>query len=98
MSHKFPNAADQYGAGMGRTSYSGVRNKPYKFRMERVKLDSGGYDNGGAYWGRDLPLYYARADDPSEEDDSTELFLRAFDRADAKAQVVDLYPNARFFS
>jgi len=60
----------QYGAPMGRASIgkypttitSGpncriVKKNQTKVYKKRVRLDSGGYDSGGAYWGLGAPLY-----------------------------------------
>ena len=63
-----------------------------KITLRRVRLDSGGYDPQGAYYGIGKPLYWA-ADD-SGEFDST---FRAADRAAAKAKVRQAYPHARFY-
>lgn len=43
------------GAPMGRTSVYPVTSAALRFRLVRVRLDSGGYDNGGAYWGYGRP-------------------------------------------
>ena len=40
---------------------------PYvRLQAERVRLDQGGYDRGGRYWGRGLPLYRVTADLPAD--------------------------------
>lgn len=36
------------------------------FRAERVRLDRGGYDSRGGYWGRGRPLYRVFADLPAD--------------------------------
>jgi len=64
-----------------------------KVTLQRVRLDSGGYDPQGAYWGIGQPLYWAATDDG--ELDTT---LRADDRDDAKAQVREIIPGARFYN
>lgn len=56
-----PRVASRYGAPMGRVDtlpgdYAGP------VRVARVRLNSGGYDSGGAYWGLGPPLYQARED------------------------------------
>jgi hypothetical protein len=57
----------------------------------RVRLDSGGYDPIGYYYGIPNNLYEAYAD-------GVEPFrFRAADRAAAKAYVNNLFPNARYF-
>lgn len=40
-----------------------VKEQPPKFRMREIRLDSGGYDRGGAYWGRGGYLWEAFTDD-----------------------------------
>ena len=93
---KLPNVSSKYGAPMGRFTQHSDPTLPYKFSLARVYLDSGGYDNGGAYWGSGAPLYVATAT-VSASDESPEFYLRARDRNDAKAQVIAKYPNARFY-
>lgn len=34
-----------------------------KFYLQRVRINSGGYDSGGAYWGIGSPLYWASCPD-----------------------------------
>jgi len=34
-----------------------------RFHVRRVRLDSGGYDSGGAYWGIGAPLYHFESED-----------------------------------
>jgi hypothetical protein len=44
----------QYGAPMGRSSdhLSGLIVEPQeKVTLRRIRINSGGYDSGGAYWG-----------------------------------------------
>lgn len=52
------------GAAMGRVSTHGP-SKGHKFTLKHIKLDSGGYDAGGAYWGLGEKLYWAASDDGS---------------------------------
>lgn len=65
-----------------------------KIALRRVRLDSGGYDECGAYWGIGSPLYWAASDTPGVDFDST---FRADDRDDAKAIVRETFPHARFW-
>lgn len=65
---------------------------PAKFYLRRVRINSGGYDEGGSYWGVGLPLYFARDDDRE-----IDMFLRAVSRDDAKWQVRLKYPAAAFY-
>lgn len=72
------------------TVHNSVSYSP-KVTLQRVRLDSGGYDPCGAYWGCGEPLYWAATDDG--ELDTT---FRAHDRDAAKAHVRTLIPAARF--
>lgn len=94
MATKFPNACSQYGTSMGRRDNMTETSYPVKFHLERVRLDSGGYDNGGAYWGNGAPLYYAYGDGAEERQ---EVFFRAYNRDDAKKQLRAAYPKCSFY-
>lgn len=50
----------RYGSPLGRVSWckAGTSPKPSDIRSQRIRLDSGGYDEGGAYWGHGSPMYY----------------------------------------
>lgn len=81
------------GAGMGRPS----RRNPdapaaQRFYLQRMRLDSGGYDAGGAYWGLGAPLFRYQS-----EDGENTGHLRARHRAAAKTAVLQDFPQARFF-
>lgn len=102
MTRKLEPVSTKYGAPMGRMDRPGDTGAPLKFRIFRVRLDAGGYDNGGAYWGHGQPLYCAEADPVWGESidmecDGARLFIRADSRKQAKLIVLDDYPNARFF-
>lgn len=74
----------KYGAPMGRGSSplgSG------KVHLARVRLDSGGYDRGGAYWGIGEPLFCAW------DDEGGEVYLRAASRQAAKARLLAQLAN-----
>lgn len=90
-----PKMDCKYGAPMGRQSWNdNPRDVPFtgRFYLQHIPLDSGGYDKGGAYWGIGRRVYgYAAGDD------SINGTLRAYDRADAKQQVLALYPSATFY-
>jgi len=80
------------GAPMGRIS----RHKPdadtgQKFYLSRVRINSGGYDASGAYWGLGQPLFAYESADGEISD-----CIRASDRDSAKAKLVALFPGARF--
>jgi len=63
-----------------------------KITLQRIRLDSGGYDPQGAYFGLGQPIYWAAC---AELD--LDMTMRARDRADAKEQVRALYPLATFY-
>lgn len=103
-----PEVNSRYGAPMGRRGCNGDPDQAWKFCLRRIRLDDGGYDPGGAYWGIGESLYWAGAEPaepmfPGETVKSVsdleppELFFRASDRERAKAHVRDLYPNATFY-
>lgn len=80
----------EYGAPMGRAA---CRSEELtgKVRLQRVRLNQDGYDAGGAYWGVGKPLYWAA------DDGDMELWLRAWNRTEAKQHVLSKYPSARFY-
>jgi hypothetical protein len=80
------------GAALGQPGIAGDAGPHPKFRLERVRLDSGGYEPGGTYWGIGAPLYCYTADDGDVCG-----HLRAESREDAKRQVGEKYPGARFY-
>jgi hypothetical protein len=59
--------------------------------LRRLRLDSGGYDEGGAYWGLGEPLYWAT------DGDGEHVFRRAPDRTSAKRIILQQFPTARFY-
>lgn len=82
------------GAAMGRGSYhADDKSQSVKLYLRRVRLDSGGYDPNGTYFGHGEPLYWV-ATAYSEVD----YMLRARDRKHAKQLVTERYPQARFFN
>lgn len=83
MRYEPSNVFSKYGAPMGRHSSTGheLEHAPGKLYLQRVRLDSGGYDSGGAYWGTGEPLYVA-----TDHEDTT-VFVRAMTRDGAKHAV-----------
>jgi hypothetical protein len=84
--------ATKYGAQMGR--YTGpdyLCEESGRMYLRRVRIDSGGYDQGGAYWGLGAPLYECQ-----DQDGNTRIF-RARDRDAAKAAIRADFPAATFF-
>ena len=51
MARQFPQSANRYGAPMGRHSAPDLNLQRRSIRLFSVRLDNGGYDDGGAYWG-----------------------------------------------
>lgn len=107
-SPKLCDVSSRYGAPMGRPAFRPAdKSMPLKFHLQRVRIDNGGYDSGGAYWGHGEQLYWACSVEevetsmwvPGRQEVSTvELYARACDREDAKTAVRTQYPNATFFN
>ena len=75
---QFSQVGSIYGAPMGRHENRIPSNLPPRsVRLYRVRLNRGGYDDGGAYWGTGQPLYCAEW--TLGEDDG-----RKFVRADSR--------------
>jgi hypothetical protein len=73
---QFPKSDCKFGAPMGRQAYG----KPiYPVRLFKLNIDSGGYDDGGNYWGIGKPLYMATGDD-----------YQAFQRANSRKEAAEL--------
>ena len=94
MNYIYTKAYSQYGASMGRRDNVAEALDVKKLHLERVRLNSGGYDPGGAYWGLGAPLYVAWGDGAEEVQ---EMFLRASDREEAKEIVRGVFKNAKFY-
>ena len=70
MAKQFPTVSARYGAPMGRMSAPDLLTAPRSVRLFAVRLDGGGYDDGGAYWGprpRGARLWCARDKDGNEQ-------------------------------
>ena len=80
--YKFEKGFSQYGAQMGRSEYGRPPQKKI-VRLFRVKVDSGGYDNGRAYWGHHQYLWCAMADEDATGQEQYRAFVRAWDRKSA---------------
>lgn len=91
---KLPKGYSQYGAQMGRCNNITEPDFPVKFRLYQLRLDNGGYDNAGAYWGHGEPLYRAFGDGAEEVQ---EVFIRALSRENARGQVRKWFPNCKFY-
>lgn len=74
---QFEKVSCKYGAPMGRHPQGLPQNCDGTIRLFKVNLDSGGYDDGGAYWGSPSDLYCAT------DDADFQWFTRANSRAEA---------------
>ena len=90
MPYSPPRVDTRYGAPMGRphTLYSGSTD-PKLLVVRRVRLDAGGYDGGGAYWGLGEKLWAVwGTDDPNRVS-----YIRAPSWAAAKAQARETFSD-----
>lgn len=105
---KLRKAYSKYGANDGRPSFlPNDSSVVVKLRLMRMRLDSGGYDAGGAYWGVRTPphkIYWAESveefrlgmyDRPPVG--TIEMTVDATSRAEAKNKIRELLPNAKFY-
>jgi hypothetical protein len=78
------------GAALGRCYINGEYDgRPMV--LQHIRLDSGGYDVLGTYWGLGERLYWA-----ASQNGEVELTFRANNRDSAKAYVRGRYPEAKF--
>ena len=64
MAQQFETVSSRYGAPMGRRADGFLETDVARFvRLYHVRINSGGYDDGGAYWGLGVPLFCAEDDD-----------------------------------
>lgn len=80
------------GAALGRTERIGDSEYSGKLWLSLVRLDSGGYDPNGTYFGSGDPLYWF-----ASADGTIDGVTRAKTRELALEQVRERYPNATFF-
>ena len=86
------------GAALGRATIQEGDAKTVTGRMtlRRVRMSAdGAYDSNGTYFGCGDPLYWCAY---SDDDHDVDFVIRARSRDDAKAQVLEEYPDAKFFS
>ncbi len=82
------------GAAMGRPSIhlDEPRNYGGRLHLRRVRMSAcGAYDSNGTYFGSGTPIYWV-----ASADGEIDYVLRADSREQAKLQVRETYPNARF--
>lgn len=97
---KADKAYSERGASMGRRDWRGDPDYSYKFYLQHLRFQDYCYDLGGAYWGLPANLYCAWCpahESPEGEEDAVRVFVRAGSHEEAKAKVLEEYPNARFF-
>ncbi len=102
MKPKLDNASSRYGAAMGRRNRyppeedGFKKTDPIKLRLQRLDMVDGGYDAGGAYFGRGSAksgwMYCAFSDD-----NTVQVFVRAATRYEAKRLVRQELPAATFW-
>jgi hypothetical protein len=104
MMFKIPlsNASTKYGASYRYNIYPSENpsdpNTPYDvnfdgfLHLQKIKLNSGAYDSGGAYWGFPNNVYCA-----ANKDLTVMIFVRGDTRNKAKIQVRAKLPGARFY-
>lgn len=81
------------GAAMGRSAtHEAAPTFAGKLTLRCVRLNQGGYDANGTYFGTGEPLWWYASDDGE-----IDAMLRARDRAAAKWAIAVKYPNARFW-
>ena len=94
MKDPTPAVYNRYGAPTGRHTGPISEGLGDMWTLRRIKLDRGGYDPGGAYWGCGQPLYWAFNEATTEE-----TFFRARNRLAAKNHVREHYDlRAKFHS
>lgn len=63
-----------------------------KFHLYRIRLNKGGYDSNGRYWGTGLPLFEAYSNEYGRY-----MHYRAHTREDAKFMLCTAIPDATFY-
>ncbi len=84
------------GAAHGRTSiHADDKSQVFKFQLRKIRLNSGGYDCNGTYFGGvdGLSLYWYASDRPIIVDAT----ICAKDRKTAKEEIRKIYPKAKFY-
>lgn len=94
--YKLEEVGGRYGAPMGRPGAHPGDDPHCRLYVGRVRLDRGGYDSGGAYWGLGEPLWYIQGFDEFEGmKTAIEDFARFQTKAEAIAFWRKQWPNAR---
>lgn len=88
MVKQFENVSCKYGAPMGRHAVPDLDTTRGTVRLFAVRLDSGGYDDGGAYWGYGGGRLYCAVDRHGDMQ-----FTRSTSRAMAAYQLDIPFPS-----
>ena len=80
------------GAALGRPTVDADNPNTFtgKLTIKRTKIDSGGYDKNGTYFGIGNPLFWV-----SDDDGDVDYMIRAYDREEARNKVLGKYPKAK---
>ena len=97
IKRKLPDASCSRGAPMGRRNNipSDIETAS-KLYINPLRWVDGDYDQGGAYFGGGQGdfIFWAQGETATEQID---VFVRAFNREDAKEMVLEEIPNAKFY-
>lgn len=82
------------GAALGRPTIIDIpdRTTPVLLRLSQVRLNAGGYDCNGTYFGVGSPLFWCR-----DNNGDVDFVVRGHSRDHAKADVRSHLPEARFY-
>lgn len=82
------------GAALGRATIVDADPDTFdgKLYLRRVRLNNGGYDRNGTYFGVGKPLYWC-----ADADGTVDFVVRVWDREGAKRAALVEYPRARFY-
>lgn len=81
------------GAALGRPIITRTpRETTIKLHVQKVRINSGGYDRNGTYFGVGGSLYWIYSDDGD-----VDFVVRAHDRDYARSEARYRYPYARFY-
>ena len=85
-------SSGKFGAPLGRNEF--YENPTGRVTTFRVRLDSGGYDRGGNYWGLGDPLY-CQCEVNADGYTSASMSYRLFTRARSKALALKHFEDTR---
>lgn len=82
----------RYGAAMGRPTIKGERTYAGRLYVRRIRLNDGGYDANGTYFGHGDPLWWVVSPDYT-----IDRVYREKNRLELVEQLAADYPWARFY-